>query len=166
MIPSSSASLNTVASTWREEAPSVRSIPNSRVRWATVIENVLKIRNAPTNTEIPAKTSRNVVRKPKPSLMSADCWAASSAPVFASASCGRTALIRVESSSGETPLDASTSMLSSSPTFPVIRCASGRVKSAKLAPPRGIPEPNRPIPDSVYSLAPRAPLIVIFWPTW
>ena len=32
------------------EAPSVRSRPNSRVRWATVIENVLKMMNAPTNS--------------------------------------------------------------------------------------------------------------------
>ena len=72
-IPRTSASTMTVASTWRDEAPRVRSIPNSRVRWATVIENVLKIRNAPTNTEMPAKTSRKVVRKLKPSLMSADC---------------------------------------------------------------------------------------------
>ena len=83
-IPSTIASVKTVARTCRDDAPSVRNMPNSRVRWATVIENVLKIRKAPTKTEIPAKTSRNVVRKPKPSLMSADCWAASSAPVFAS----------------------------------------------------------------------------------
>ena len=31
-------------------APSVRSSPNSRVRWATVIEKVLKMMNAPTNS--------------------------------------------------------------------------------------------------------------------
>ena len=31
-------------------APSVRSSPNSRVRWATVIENVLKMMNAPTKS--------------------------------------------------------------------------------------------------------------------
>ena len=54
-MPSDRASTKTVASTWREEAPSVRSIPNSRVRWATVIENVLKIRKAPTKTEMPGE---------------------------------------------------------------------------------------------------------------
>ena len=32
------------------EAPSVRSSPNSRVRWATVIEKVLKMMNAPTTS--------------------------------------------------------------------------------------------------------------------
>ena len=41
--PSASASIPTVASSWRRDAPSVLSIPNSRVRCATVIENVLKI---------------------------------------------------------------------------------------------------------------------------
>ena len=35
---------------WRREAPSVRSIPNSVTRWATVIEKVLKIRKAPTKS--------------------------------------------------------------------------------------------------------------------
>ena len=38
----------------------MRSIANSRILWATVIEKVLKIRNAPTKTAIPAKTSSAV----------------------------------------------------------------------------------------------------------
>ena len=40
------------------EAPSVRSVANSRVRWATVIDSVLKITNAPTNSAMPPKPSR------------------------------------------------------------------------------------------------------------
>ena len=40
------------------EAPSVRRVANSRVRWATVIESVLKITNAPTNSAIAPKPSR------------------------------------------------------------------------------------------------------------
>ena len=52
----------TDARIWRRDAPSVRSIPNSRVRWATVIENVLKIRNAPTNSATPANTSSAIRR--------------------------------------------------------------------------------------------------------
>ena len=39
------------ASAAARDAPSVRSRPNSRVRWATVIENVLKMMNAPTNSD-------------------------------------------------------------------------------------------------------------------
>ena len=42
------------------EAPSVRSVANSRVRWATVIDSVLKITNAPTSSAMPPKPSRNI----------------------------------------------------------------------------------------------------------
>ena len=37
------------------DAPSVRRVANSRVRWATVIDRVLKITNAPTNSAMPPK---------------------------------------------------------------------------------------------------------------
>ena len=50
-MPMVSASPRT-PSTWRRVAPSVRSSASSRVRWATVIENVLKMMNAPTSTAI------------------------------------------------------------------------------------------------------------------
>ena len=39
--PITSASSTTERSTWRRVAPSIRSSASSRVRWATVIENVL-----------------------------------------------------------------------------------------------------------------------------
>ena len=52
------ASPSTEPSTWRREAPTVRSIESSRVRWAIVIEKLLKIMNAPTNSATPANTSR------------------------------------------------------------------------------------------------------------
>ena len=42
----------------RREAPIVRNVANSRVRWATVIEKVLKMTNAPTKSAMPAKTRR------------------------------------------------------------------------------------------------------------
>ena len=42
----------------RREAPIVRSVANSRVRWATVIEKVLKMTNAPTKSAMAPKTSR------------------------------------------------------------------------------------------------------------
>ena len=48
----------TVVRIWRREAPIVRSVANSRVRWATVIENVLKMTNAPTNRAIPANVRK------------------------------------------------------------------------------------------------------------
>ena len=40
------------------EAPSARNRASSRVRWATSIANVLKIRNSPTTTDTKAKKSR------------------------------------------------------------------------------------------------------------
>ena len=61
--PTISASSMTERSTWPREAPIVRSSANSLVRCATVIENVLKMMNAPTNTAMPAKTSSRVFRK-------------------------------------------------------------------------------------------------------
>ena len=55
--PITKASITTDHITWRREAPSVRSVANSRIRWAIVIESVFAITNAPTNSAIPAKAS-------------------------------------------------------------------------------------------------------------
>ena len=55
--PITNASITTDHSTWRREAPSVRSVANSRIRWAIVIESVFAITKAPTKSEIPAKAS-------------------------------------------------------------------------------------------------------------
>ena len=56
--PMTSDSRMTEPRTCRREAPIVRSVANSRVRWATVIEKVLKMTNAPTKSAMPAKTRR------------------------------------------------------------------------------------------------------------
>ncbi len=56
--PITALSSSTERSTCRREAPRVRSVANSRVRWATVIEMVLKMTNAPTNSASAAKASR------------------------------------------------------------------------------------------------------------
>ena len=47
-------------STCRREAPIVRSVANSRVRCATVIEKVLKMTNAPTKSAMPANVEQEV----------------------------------------------------------------------------------------------------------
>ncbi len=70
--PIATASTMTVVRIWRREAPSVRSIPNSLTRWATVIEKVLKMRNEPTKTAMKPKTSRKVCRKPRSSRISSE----------------------------------------------------------------------------------------------
>ena len=52
------ASMSTERSTWRREPPIVRTVANSRVRCATVIDSVLKITNAPTKSATTANASR------------------------------------------------------------------------------------------------------------
>ena len=59
--PIASASSSTEPSTCRRAAPTIRSSANSRVRWATVIESVLKIVNAPTKIATPPKTSSTIL---------------------------------------------------------------------------------------------------------
>ena len=89
--PRASASIITEPSTWRRAAPTMRSIANSRVRWATVIESVLKIVNAPTRTATPPNTSRTVLMMPmnffSPSSVKRSCaaavWTWRSAPTAA-----------------------------------------------------------------------------------
>jgi hypothetical protein len=61
--PVSAASASTDPNTCRRLAPTMRSSASSRVRCPTVIENVLKIVNPPTNSEMPAKISSAVEMK-------------------------------------------------------------------------------------------------------
>ena len=101
-------SSSTERSTCRREAPSVRRVASSRVRWATVIEIVLKITNAPTNSEMPPNASRNTRIVPMPSLRSSEAsWTASS-PVWTCSDGPTSGRIARASSSGETPLAAAT----------------------------------------------------------
>ena len=77
-----SASTMTLERICRRLAPSVRSIAISRMRWATVIENMLKIGNAPTSTDTPPNASSAGPRKPLIwSEMSLESAAAFSSPV-------------------------------------------------------------------------------------
>ena len=51
------------ARTWRRDAPSVRRVASSLVRWATVIESVLKMMNEPTNSAIAAEGQQRVAQQ-------------------------------------------------------------------------------------------------------
>jgi len=68
------------------EAPIARSSANSRIRCCTDIAKVLEMMKAPTNREMPAKTSMNVCTKPSVSLMSAVASARMSVPPTVSTS--------------------------------------------------------------------------------
>ena len=61
-MPTVAASTSTPPRIWRLLAPSARSRPFSRVRCATVIENVLKIMKAPTSRATTAKISMKVLK--------------------------------------------------------------------------------------------------------
>ncbi len=147
-IPITNASSTTLRTSWRRLAPSVRSIANSRVRWATVIENVLKIRNAATNSETPEKMSIAVLRKPMNSPTSSCCEAVFSSPVSTSTERGSVPASLRLSSAGATPGAAATEIWSKRSALRVTRCASASVNIATLAPPKESTSPSRAIPTS------------------
>ena len=90
----------------------MRNSANSRVRWATVTENVLKIRKPPTSSATPAKTSSAVRMKPRASDRSCACFSACSLPVRTVKSRPSSRAIAALSSSGEVPPAAATEMSS------------------------------------------------------
>ena len=66
--PTTTDSRTTEPSTWRREAPSVRSVANSRIRCATVIASVLAMTKLPTKSAMPAKPSREYL------MMFSESW--------------------------------------------------------------------------------------------
>ena len=91
-------------------APRARSRASSRLRCATRIENVLTIRKAPTTSEMPAKISRNVVRKPTASWIALAASSAASSPVTASTPSGSALVTAAARSSWLVPGSAVTQM--------------------------------------------------------
>ena len=112
-------------------------MPNSLIRWATVIEKVLKIRKAPTKSATKAKTSSAIRRKPRSSRIWSEFRSAFSSAVSTSNEGSATrCCTRRFSVSSETPSSAAIRIWSNSPRLSVIRCASGRISPAMLAPPQ------------------------------
>ena len=84
---------------------------NSRRRCATVIENALKMMNAPTSTAMPPNESSAGLRNVPIASLSCLVWsAAACAPVLTSTPGGTTARTRPASVSGETPATPFTSI--------------------------------------------------------
>ena len=109
-IPMASASPVTDVRIWRREAPIARSSADSRVRWATRIENVLWMLNVATIRAMPANASRMIWKKPRKSLsMSACCSAISSSWASASMRAGISSAISSRRLSALTPSSAATS---------------------------------------------------------
>jgi hypothetical protein len=127
------------------EAPSVRSVANSRVRWATVIDSVLKITNAPTSRAIPpnpSSTARNVFR---PSFILAASSAACSAASWACRSPGRSGLIRSTSCAGVVPRFAATEIESKRPS----RCSNAWAVCTSQTAMLAMPSESTPPKDTV-----------------
>ena len=105
------------------------------MRWATVIENVLKIMNAPTRRAATANT-RSRVLKPPSAFTTLDrsslaaCW-----PVTASRPAGSAACRLRASWACETPGRAANQMVLNLPGWPTSFCATGVVNRTTDAPP-------------------------------
>ena len=128
----------------------MRSIESSRVRCAIVIEKLLKIMNAPTNSDTPANTSRIVLRKLSPDFVSDESLAACSAPVRTVTVPGSACCTRGTSACGVTPFAALMSIPSSLPTLFVTFWASSSVMTAMAAPASPLSLPNLAMPTTVY----------------
>jgi hypothetical protein len=132
------------------EAPRVRRVANSRVRWATVIERVLKITNAPTNSAMPPKPSRKIRTKLMPSLVSFAASLASSAASLTSTLAGTSVCTAFRTAAGELPSLAVIEISSYWPSWRSRAWAVGMSKTAMTAPPIESTSPNRAIPVIVY----------------
>ena len=110
--PITRPSRRTERMTCLREAPSVRSVANSRVRWATVIDRVLKITKPPTSSAIAPKPSSTLRIIAIPSLTS---FAASLACLSLSFTCRSgesSGLIACTSCAGVVPFFAATEITS------------------------------------------------------
>ena len=129
-----SASSSTVLKIWRREAPIVRSVANSRVRCAIVIESEFAITNAPTKSAIPPNASRKPwrnVRKLCVSLASSEAWPS---PVRTWVAGGRMSLIEASSSASVVPSAAAARIWSSFPSFSKIRLRGRQVERCERRP--------------------------------
>ena len=109
---------------------------NSRLRWATEIEKVLKMMNAPTSSAAPEKASSAGVRKlPMLSLACLASSAAVCAPVLISRVRGSAWRRRAASSVGVTPGAAEATARDTLPSRPYQPWTSAIVATMSVAPP-------------------------------
>ncbi len=163
--PTTNASTITESSTCRRLAPIARRSAISLERCATMIENVLKMMNAPTKSAMKANTRRAIRKNPSPCFSAFDCSSATDELVTACTPLGSTCSMLVRSVAGSTPSAALTEIESKTPTLSSTFCAVGVSNSARVAPARLSASPNPAMPEMVNACWPPTKLIVIFWPT-
>ena len=135
-------------STCRRDAPSVRSVANSRVRWAIVIdERVRDHERLPTKRAMPPNASR----KPRRNEMNGSCPSASFfACSAAERACASAAAPRAPASGAPCPTRPASRRSRSRrarPRLPNSRCAVGRSNPARVAPPIVETLPNLTMPE-------------------
>ena len=131
--PITSASTTIDVSTWRRLAPSVRSVANSRVRCAIVIESEFAITKLPTKSAMPPKASRKsrrnemklsrVASRP-PAPARRRC-----APARSPGRIDRTS--REQLRPGRRPASCATAISSSRPCLSKSVCAVGQVEAGE-----------------------------------
>ena len=164
-VPIARDSISTENRTWRRDAPSVRSVANSRVRCAIVIEREFAITKAPTKSAIPAKPRRNFCRKFRKPLTSSASFVACASPLLTCVPLGRIVRTLAISSACETPAFFAIRIWSSLPSLSNSDCATGRSNPASVAPPIDDTAPYLAIPEiRNFSTGPRD-WIPIIWPT-
>ena len=125
----------------------MRSVANSRVRCAIVIDSELAITKLPTNSAMPANASRKVFRNERNELVESEAFCASWAPVRTCVPGGSTVRICLTSVCGLMPGLALARMSSSLPTLSKSRCAVASWNPASVAPPSELAEPNLTRPE-------------------
>jgi hypothetical protein len=128
----------------------MRISANSRARWATVMDIVLKMMKAPTNRAMPPKATRPPCRIFRKSLRPPMSKRSCSSAVLTSALRGSAGAIAFVSSPGSVPDLPSTRIESTWPCFLNRRCAVPSVKIAAVALPIDLTSPNRAIPVMRY----------------
>jgi hypothetical protein len=153
-------STSTDPSTWPRPAPIARSIANSRVRWATVIENVLKMMNPPTTSAMTAKPIMRCRRSPSPACAQRGPRRRACAPVTASTSTRRRPTPRPRSLRdrvGDAPGASATTTLSCRPGSPRRAWAVVSSNNAVTVPNRPSASPKVAMPLTSSGGFPRGP---------
>ena len=163
--PVTAASPRTDRNTWRRLAPTMRSRASSRVRCPTMIENVLKMVNAPTNREMNAKTSSAVEKKDSAwstefVLSFTTVW-----PVTTCTPGGTTLAMACWTADLSAPGAVTTLMSSSWPGSWAMACAVGSVNAARVAPARLFAVPKSAMPVMVNVRVGPAVRMRTCWPT-
>ena len=106
------------------------------MRLATSIENVLRIRNVPTNSAMNAKTSRKVLMKPRAVANSSAASSCSSWPVATFQPSPSSARTSSRSCSALTPSSAAIASWVQASWPRKVSCANSRSNRVRVAPPR------------------------------